>query len=170
MLLWCHYVFFCFFLGAWFIFNVVGLWGWEIRQIICPRTYPIGVCVYESEREREKEREWVLSVWSGKCMQQDRLPNIGWVRQTEAAAYSLLKTSGNTDFCAWRWRKWLEFCQTTTAPASDTGWKAAGWLFLFTMISPSKIMNKTFASDLNCSLAHELLLLLLLGCFWNVNS
>lgn len=35
--------------------------------------YPVGVCVCESERVRER----VLSVCSGKCVQQDRFPNIG---------------------------------------------------------------------------------------------
>lgn len=36
----------------------------------------------------------------------------------------------------------------TTAPALDNGWKAAGWFFLFAPICPSKVMNKTFVSDL----------------------
>lgn len=35
-----------------------------------------------------------------------------------------------------------------TAPASDTGWKAAGWLFLPAIICSSNTMNKTFISDL----------------------
>lgn len=123
MLLWCH------FLWHLIYFSYCGIVGMR-DQTVFPRTYQISICVYERERARV-----LLSVWSGKCMQQDGLPNIGWVRKTEAAAHSLLKTSGNRDFCAWRWKKWLEFCQMMAVPALDTGWKAAGWLFFYLLWS-----------------------------------
>lgn len=161
MLLWCHSFFF-FFCGTWFIFDVVGLWGWEIRQIICPTTYPIGVCVYE------RERESCCQCGQGNvCSRTDCLISVESDRLKLQLTY-FVKLLGTQTFVPEGWRKWLEFCQMTTAPAWDTGWKAAGWLFLFAMICPSKIINKT--SDLcwyiNCSLAHELLL----GCFWNFDS
>lgn len=94
----------CFFLWHLIYFWCCGIMGMRDQMDNLSKNISNRhMCVWE----RERETEWVLlSEWSGKCMQQDGLPNIGWVRQTEAAAHSLLKTSGNTDFCAWRWRKW----------------------------------------------------------------
>lgn len=57
----------------------------NLTKNICNRR----VCACVSEREGETERV-LLTVRSGKRMRPDGLPNIRRVRQTEAAAHSLL--------------------------------------------------------------------------------
>lgn len=162
MLLWCHSFFF-FFLWHLIYFWCCGIMGMRDQtDNLSNNISNRRMCVWE------RERESCCQCGQGNvCSRTDCLISVESDRLKLQLTY-FVKLLGTQTFVPEGWRKWLEFCQMTTAPAWDTGWKAAGWLFLFAMICPSKIINKT--SDIcwyiNCSLAHELLL----GCFWNFDS
>lgn len=78
------------FCDVWFIFDVAGLWGSEIRRIIWPRTYAICVLVCECMGTRGCARVCVCVCPETCSTQQDRLGDIGRIRRRHAADRSLV--------------------------------------------------------------------------------